>query len=131
MTSQMVTKLLVVNGDNAPVNQQFQQVALFDSDGDPVVLPTNVTGDDVPMTGYEIAVGAAAVADTDSVNEAVGKVEFRLAALETSEAGEVDSAAEVRGTVLTGLSLATATDVVDTDSILVAIGKLQAQINAL
>lgn len=131
MTSQMVTKLLVVNDAPALNNQQFQQVALFDADGEPVVLPTNVTGDDVPMTGYNIAVAGAAVADTDSVNEAVGKVEFRLAALETSETGEVDTAAEVRATVLTGLSVATATDVVDTDSILVAIGKLQAQINAL
>lgn len=40
-----------------------------------------------------------------------------------------DFAATVRSTVLTGLSIATATAVVATDTILVAIGKLQAQIN--
>ena len=39
---------------------------------------TNVTGADVAMTGYEKAASAAAVAATDSVNEAVGKIEKAL-----------------------------------------------------
>lgn len=42
-----------------------------------------------------------------------------------------DFATTVRASVLTGLSLATATVVAATDSVLVAIGKLQAQITAL
>jgi hypothetical protein len=39
---------------------------------------TNVTGADVAMTGYEKAASASAVAATDNVNEAVGKIEKAL-----------------------------------------------------
>ena len=41
-----------------------------------------------------------------------------------------DFAAEARGTVLTGLSTATATAIVATDTVLIALGKAQAQITA-
>ena len=132
--NQIVEQAVVVSQSAMKPNQISSRLALFNEDGDPVTALTFEevpTGDDVLLTGYAIAVAPSAVADTDTVNEGLGKVEYRLAALETSETGEVDTAAEVRATALTGLSLADATDVVATDTILVAIGKLQAQINAL
>ena len=41
------------------------------------------TGDDTLLTGYEIAAAAAAVAATDTINEAIGKLEKRVVGLET------------------------------------------------
>lgn len=126
-----IVKQIIITEMEAPIpNQTFERAALFNENGTPYEL-TGVDGSEVDLTGYTIAVAPAAVAATDNVNEAVGKVEYRLGVLETSETGEVDTAAEVRATVLTGLSVADATAVTAADSILVALGKLQAQITAL
>lgn len=132
--NQVVKQMVVVSQDTMKSGQVANQVALFNEDGDPVLALTFEevpTGADVDLAGYTIAVASAAVSASDSVNVATGKLEKRVLTLETSETGEVDTEAEVRATVLTGLSLVTATDVVAGDSILVAIGKLQAQLNAL
>lgn len=75
-----------------------------------------------PLTGY--AVGSnAAVAATDTVLSALGKLQ-----------GQIDAAANglatsVRSTALTGLSTATNSAVVATDTVLSGIGKLQAQVS--
>ncbi|MED5607789.1 pyocin knob domain-containing S74 family peptidase [Pseudomonas sp. JH-2] len=92
------------------------------------------------LTGY--AVGSnAALAATDTVLAAFGKIQAQLNAKEGSvTAGTTsqfyrgdkswqDLATAVRAVVLTGLSTATATAISATDSILVAMGKLQAQLN--
>jgi len=128
--SQIIKNVTVVESAEPANNQLMERVSFFNEDGTPYEL-AGVDGSEVNLTGYTIAVAADDVDAADSVNEAVGKLEYRLATLETSETGEVDTAAEVRAVVLTGLSLATATAVVDTDTILVALGKLQAQIDAL
>lgn len=126
-----ITKMVTVIEAAAPApNQIMERVSFFNEDGTPYELE-GVDGSEVELTGYEIAEAADDVEATDTVNEAVGKLEYRLAALETSETGEVDTEAEVRATVLTGLSTASATAVTAADSILVAIGKLQAQLDAL
>ena len=128
--NQQIKQVVVTEMDTPLPNQIFEKVAFFNADGTPYQL-TGVDGSEVPLTGYTIAGSAAAVADTDTVNQAVDKVEKRVELLETSETGEVDTEAEVRATVLTGLSTADATAVTAADSVLVAIGKLQAQFNAL
>jgi hypothetical protein len=38
--------------------------------------------DNIDLTGYEIALAGAALADTDTLLEAIGKLEFRVDALE-------------------------------------------------
>jgi len=128
--NQITKQVTVVEAASPTPNQIMERVSFFNEDGTPYELE-GVDGSEVELTGYEIAVEAAAVAASDTVNEAVGKVEYRLGVLETSETGEVDTEAEVRATVLTGLSVASATAVTAADSVLVAIGKLQAQITAL
>lgn len=92
------------------------------------------------LTGY--AVGSnAALAATDTVLAAFGKIQAQLNAKEASVAAGTtaqyrrgdktwqDLAGAVRSVVLTGLSTATATAITATDSILVALGKAQAQLN--
>jgi len=92
------------------------------------------------LTGY--AVGSnAALAATDTVLAAFGKIQAQLNAKEASVAAGTtaqyyrgdkswqDLAGAVRSVVLTGLSTATATAITATDSILAALGKVQAQLN--
>jgi len=65
-------------------HQKIETIALFDENGDPIDVSslTVQTGDDTLLTGYEIAVAAAAVAATDTINEAIGKLEKRVDDLE-------------------------------------------------
>lgn len=67
-------------------HQKIESIALFDENGDPIDVAslTVQTGDDTLLTGYEIAVAAAPVAATDTVNEAIGKLEKRVAVLEAA-----------------------------------------------
>ena len=66
-------------------HQKIETIALFDENGDPIDVSslTVQTGDDTLLTGYEIAAAAAAVAATDTINEAIGKLEKRVVGLET------------------------------------------------
>lgn len=92
-TNQKVTKAIVVvpasslSGDN---HQKVERFALFDASGDPVPFEGLIVqdGGDVVLTGYTSG-SIAAIADTDTVNEAFGSVqaviddfEARITALE-------------------------------------------------
>lgn len=100
------------------------------------------------LAGLSLATGTAVVS-TDSILVAIGKLQAQSTAQDTAIAGKeptitagtsaqywngakafVDFATSVRSSVLTGLSVATATAASATDSVLVAIGKLQAQITS-
>jgi hypothetical protein len=101
------------------------RIALFDENGDPIatddlVKATPPTGEDVLLTGYE-AGSAEAVAATDTVNEAVAKLEAQAAVEPT--------AADV---VLTGYVLGDALgDLTESDSVNDALAKLESRIAAL
>lgn len=83
----------------------------------PSLSTTAVTGK--VLTGYSETSGT--ISATDSILQAFQKVGYFIANI----------AATIRGTVLTGLSTATATAVTATDTILQAIGKLQGQIGVV
>lgn len=65
-------------------NRQSVQIALFDGEtGAAVDLGAAPSGADVELAGYEIG-GVGAVAETDSVNDAIAKLEARIVALENA-----------------------------------------------
>lgn len=121
--NQQTKQVMVVAMDTPLPNQIFEQIALFNPDGTPYEL-TNVDGSEVPLTGYSIAGAAAAVLATDTVNDAIGKVEKRVTLLEAH-----DTSAEM---LITGF--VTGTDVsalATTDTLNEALAKLQNRIAAL
>ncbi len=82
---QKITQAFVVTTQvELKPHQKIEKIALFDENGDPIDVSslTVQTGDDTLLTGYEIAVAAAAVAATDTINEAIGKLEKRVDDLE-------------------------------------------------
>ena len=80
-----VTPVVVVDLDALPKNAAPMRMALFDESGNPVaMLLTEVpTGADVLLTGFS-AGSAAALAATDTTNEAFAKLEARIVALESA-----------------------------------------------
>lgn len=123
MENQDTTQVVVVSQAAVNPAQGLGRLALFDDTGAPIatddLVLASVTGADVPLTGY--AKGSAeAVAATDTVNEAIGKVEAQAAVDPTG--------ADV---VLTGYVAGSADDVAATDSVNEAIAKLEARIAAL
>lgn len=79
-----VTRQLVVvpNASWAPT-QVSEEVGLFNADATPISLAalTVQTADDILMTGYASGV-AGDISPTDTINEALAKLEARIEALE-------------------------------------------------
>ena len=61
-----------------------------------------IDGDDIDLTGYTKASSKAAVAATDSVNEGIGKLEYRLDNLDLGDATSASKATFLTDTALTG-----------------------------
>lgn len=84
---QVVEKAIVVTDGRLDPNQINTRLALFAEDGTPINLPAAVpatpTGANVPMTGYA-GHAAGNVVVGDKVNDAIGKLEARIAALEAA-----------------------------------------------
>lgn len=114
---QTVTQAIVTDQAAIKSNQTVEQIALFDSDGNPVDLASLViqTADNTLMTGYAIAGAYTAVAPADTINEAVGKVEY----LATTPYDVV-----LTGYVIDGTGGALA----DTDTLMEAIAKLEKRV---
>ncbi len=114
---QTVTQAMVTNQAEIKPNQGLERIALFDSNGDPVDLASLViqTADNTLMTGYEIAGAYTAVAAADTVNEAIGKVEY----LATTPYD-----VEMTGYVIDGTGGALAA----TDTLMEAIAKLEKRV---
>jgi len=80
MNQQRVEQLKVVTGMTTPApNTMSTAVALFDETGSPLSLPP--VGSDVLLTGYTAGT-AGDVAATDTLAEAIAKLEARIVALE-------------------------------------------------
>lgn len=79
MTTNQITEQAVVTSQSAPVNTRAAtKLALFDADGNPWA---GATAAEIVLSGYVIG-SAAALTDTDTLNEALGKLEARIVALE-------------------------------------------------
>jgi hypothetical protein len=88
MGDQKTTQAMIVDQSEINKSQVVERFALFDSDGVPVatddlVTATPPTGADVVLTGM-VAGEAAAVAATDTVNEAIAKLQAQVDALAPS-----------------------------------------------
>src|SRR5678816_1875855 len=78
---QPVQAVLVTQLTPSP-NQQTMQIALFDSDGNPangITFDDMPLGSDILLTGF-VAGSDTAVAATDNVNQAIGKVQAKATA---------------------------------------------------
>ncbi len=112
-------------------------LSIPDGGGVAVTIAATQTIPNKTLTSPVINVGSDATGDT--YYRSAGGLFERLAAgasntyykIVTGIPSWADFAADVRGTVLTGLSVATAQAVVATDSILLAIGYIQGQLNLL
>lgn len=87
--NQKVTKAIVVVpasalGEAGTNHQKIERFSLFDAEGNPIPFEGLVvqTSETVVLDEYAIAVAPAALADDDTINEALGKLEFRVDALE-------------------------------------------------
>jgi len=100
----------------------LEPLALFNADGTPVDLATLQlqTGADVVLTGYVAGIEDP-VSPTDTVNEAIAKVEAVAAAAETQTGDNI---------LLTGYVPVTG-DILATDTLNEAIAKFEARIEAL
>lgn len=123
-TNRIARQMIVVSQAAVRANQETSDVALFAPDGSPVVTTAFTgTGATVPMTSYA-GHAAGNVAAADTVNDAIGKLEARIAALEAH-----DTSAEI---VITGYTEAGAAAALSaTDTLNVALGKLEKRIEDL
>lgn len=82
-SSQNVKQAVVVAQTNISSSQNAERIALFHPDGTAVTLSAAQTGADVKLTGFTTG-AAGALAATDSVNVALGKLQARIVALESA-----------------------------------------------
>lgn len=80
--SQITQQAVVVPQTTMRTDMTSAQISLFDQSGDPITFDVLPTGDDVLLTGYVDAT-AGDVAPTDTLNEALAKLEARIVALES------------------------------------------------
>jgi len=80
-SNQMVKQAIIVEQASMAKHNTAAQIALFDENGDPVKI--NPNGEEIVLTGYESG-EAGEVAASDTVNEAIAKLEARIAALENA-----------------------------------------------
>lgn len=71
---------IIIPGATAVPNQGSERLILLQADGTPFPLSTATQ----TLTGYTIAGSGSAVAATDTVNQAIGKLEKRIAVLEAA-----------------------------------------------
>ena len=118
-TPNVVRKQMIVESQSELVGTMVaQRVALFGPDGEPLTM--DVAAPTMPMTGYVIAGSAAPLADTDTLVEALGKLEKNTA---------VKTAALI---AITGYTIAGSAEALSTsDTINVALGKLEKRIALL
>lgn len=115
-TQQVVKELVLIEQPLRTLNKLATPVALFDTEGNPLVITETVGS--ILLTGYAIAVARADIQATDTLLEALGKIQKSIDTIGSE--------------LLTGYVVAVAAaDVADTDTILEAFGKLQKQINDL
>lgn len=76
-TNQVNNQAVVVQQAAIRSTKYCTRLALFNEDGTPIVL-----GAETLLSGYTIGT-AGSVSATDSISEAIGKLEARIAALET------------------------------------------------
>jgi hypothetical protein len=118
------TKQAVVTSQTSiDSSQVVEPIALFNADGTPVALDAMQlqTGADVVLTGYVAGIEDP-VSPTDTVNEAIAKVEaVAVAAAETQTGDDI---------LLTGYVPVTG-DILATDTLNEAIAKFEARIEAL
>jgi hypothetical protein len=85
MTNQVARQAILIVQSTLKSGQTPQRIALFNEDGSPVtdltVAPED-TGATVLLTGYVLG-AASAVAETDTVNEAISKLQAQLNAMDT------------------------------------------------
>lgn len=83
--NQITEQAVVVSQTTLNPNLGIKQLALFDQAGEPIDLdgatPVSQTGQNILLTGFS-AGSAGNVEATDTVNQALAKLEARLAALE-------------------------------------------------
>lgn len=82
MVEQVVTQMVVVPQSAMRSGQHHRKVALFNPDGS-VLTVVQLTAE-TEITDYVIAGAGAALAETDTINEALGKLEKRVADLEAA-----------------------------------------------
>ncbi len=132
--NQAVTQAQLVVQADMKLDKATMQLALFDEDG-AVVVPTGLlqTGAEILLTGYAAGEGGA-VLSTDSVNQAIAKVEdvatdaADVAASAASAAAVHDTGANV---LMTSYAPHAVGSVLAADSLNIAMAKLEARIAVL
>lgn len=115
---QVTTQLVVVAQSDQKPSYVSKPVALFTAAGVPISFAGQTSAEFV-LTGYEIAETGAVLADTDTLNEALGKLEKRV----------LDKTTAI--IPVTGYAIAGAVAAVGaTDTVNVALGKLEKQVSA-
>lgn len=87
MESQDTMQAILITRATVNPNQTLERLALFDESGDPVDTLESVGGGDVVLTGFVPAPVGSPVAATDTVNQAIAKLEALIADL----SGRVDT----------------------------------------
>lgn len=119
MGNQTVTQGILTDQESFRANQGVEKIALFNADGTALDLAALQTGEDIVLTGYTIAGSYSAVAATDTINEAIGKLEAK-ADSDSQDGSEV---------LLTGYAIAgTGSAVAATDTVNEAIAKLEKRV---
>ena len=116
--TQRTMQAVLVTDQAAPRdNEQSMRIALFDAAGNPV---TNVvTAATMVLTGYTIAGAAAALAPTDTLNVALGKLEKNASVLQTG------ANVTITGYTIGAVALAALSA---TDTVNQALGKLEKRV---
>jgi predicted component of type VI protein secretion system len=118
--NQVVEQAVIVTQASIKSGQTVTQIALFESDGSPVstLLAEVPDGGDILLTGFTTG-SAAALAATDTVNEAFAKLQAR-----TLAAPAIGS-----NVLLTGYSIGTGkVAIAATDSVNAAIAKIESRL---
>jgi hypothetical protein len=118
--NQVVEQAVIVTQDAIKSGQAVTQIALFESDGSPVstLLAEVPDGGDILLTGFTTG-SAAALAATDTVNEAFAKLQAR-----TLSAPAIGS-----NVLLTGYSIGSGkVAIAATDSVNAAIAKIESRL---
>lgn len=79
MSNFMTKQATLVSQAKVDTSRQSEQLALFNADGQPVTALTYDTGGDIVLTGYTVGANTAVLA-TDTVNQAMGKLQAQLTA---------------------------------------------------
>jgi hypothetical protein len=81
-TGQKIMQAVVIDRPAMTDGQMALQLSLFNPDGTPATV-TPQTGANVKLTGFTTG-AAGAVAATDTINQAIAKLQARIVALEAA-----------------------------------------------